>query len=342
MNIFIATSPFQYICANEARSAYNTTGNILFLVKQNREPGISQLNHVFCEEDWDHVIWVERHQRTFNVPKAIKEAKRINNNSAVFEGLFYAEYNAWRTKLVRKNLTFSKEVYFDDGTTTVFEYEQYIREEKEFYRPRFLQDLLVRLQGLKPIGRLPHFRQFEIFSIFELLDPIHHNRKNHFLALKEKYGNHAVFQPDAPAGFLGHGAVGGKNGKCIDTYLGEVKQFINHTKTDVIYFPHRTELPEVAEAISQLPGVQYHASSLPLEIELLDKDIKLSALYGTYSNAQYSISVLYPDVPVYNLIPTGQGINQTRKDSYTVIHRLFEKIDIPNIDVNASDDSNEK
>ncbi|MFB9155121.1 hypothetical protein ACFFUS_17525 [Vibrio gallaecicus] len=331
MNIFVATSPFQYICANEARAAYNTKNNILFLVKQNREPGISQLNKIFCSEDWDHVIWVERHQRTLNVPKAIKDAIKINNGSSNFDSFFYAEYNAWRTKLIRRNMTFSREVYFDDGTTTVFEYEQYIRDEKVFYRPRFLQDLLIRLQGLTPIGKMGHFKNFEIFSIFELLDPIHPSKKNHFLALKEKYGNTKVFNKDAPAGFLGHGAVGGKNGKCIETYLEEVTQFMQHVDNKILYFPHRTELPEVADSLKKMPNIQYHNSTLPLEVELLDKDIKLSALYGTYSNAQYSISVLYPDVPVFNIIPSGKGINETRQESYTVIHKLFEKIAIPNV-----------
>ncbi|WP_256389590.1 hypothetical protein [Vibrio vulnificus] len=333
MNIFVATSPFQYICANEARVAYQTQNNILFLVKQNREPGISQLNHVFCSNDWDHVIWVERHQRTFNVPKAIKQAIRINGGSKTFERFFYAEYNAWRTKLIRRNLTFSQEIYFDDGTTTVFEYERYIRDEKTFYRPRFVQDSLIRLQGLKPIGHLEHFPQFEIFSIFDLLDPIHPHRQNDFSALKAKYGNQPVYSADAPVGFLGHGAVGGKNGKCIDTYLSEVKQFVRYVNGQVMYFPHRTELPDVANEIKNMANVIYHHSSLPLEIELLDKGICLSALYGTYSNAQYSLSVLYPDLPVYNLIPSGEGINQTRKDSYTVIHRLFEKIAIPNVQI---------
>ncbi|CED70245.1 putative uncharacterized protein [Aliivibrio wodanis] len=333
MNIFVATSPFQYICANEARVAYKTQNNILFLVKQNREPGISQLNHVFCEQDWDHVIWVERHQRTLNVPKAIKKAISINHGNASFDRFFYAEYNAWRTKLIRRNLNFNQEIYFDDGTTTVFEYELYIREEKTFYRPRFVQDLLLMLQGLKPIGKLEHFRNFEIFSIFKLLDPIHKSRTNHFSALKDKYGNRKIYDKESPIGFLGHGAVGGKNGKCIQTYLDEVSQFMQYVEHDVLYFPHRTELSEVAEQLKQLPRLKYHASTLPLEVELLDKEITLSGLYGTYSNAQYSISVLYPDVPVYNLIPSGKGINTTRQDSYTVIHRLFEKIAIPNIQI---------
>ncbi|MBN8156998.1 hypothetical protein J0J30_23665, partial [Vibrio vulnificus] len=88
-----------------------------------------------------------------------KQAIRINGGSKTFERVFYAEYNAWRTKLIRRNLTFSQEIYFDDGTTTVFEYERYIRDEKTFYRPRFVQDSLIRLQGLKPIGHLEHFPQ---------------------------------------------------------------------------------------------------------------------------------------------------------------------------------------
>lgn len=42
MNLFSVTSPFQYICAIEAKAHYKTKNNILLLVEQASELGLSQ------------------------------------------------------------------------------------------------------------------------------------------------------------------------------------------------------------------------------------------------------------------------------------------------------------
>lgn len=185
MNLFLVTSPLQYLCAIEAKAVYCPSAPaILLLVKQPREPGISQLAHVVNRNEWTHVIDVERTQRSFSVPKAIKAAIQSNGGKS-FKCFFHGEYNAWRTKLILRNLDIDTEVYFDDGSLTLTEYERHIKSKNTFYRPRFINDLVVRFQGLQPIGKLPISEKLEIFTMFKDLKANVPVRFNCFRELKK-------------------------------------------------------------------------------------------------------------------------------------------------------------
>ncbi|EHU4913348.1 glycosyltransferase 52 family protein [Vibrio vulnificus] len=300
MNLFSVTSPFQYICALEAKAHYQTQNNILLLVEQLSEPGLSQQKKLVDDSDWDYIMKIPRTNRTRNLPKAIKEIWGITKNKQI-ENFFHAEYNGWRTKLLLRNLNINKEIYFDDGTLTINEYEESIRPMSAFYRPRFIQDLIVRLRGCKPIGRLPQSTNLEIFTIFDIPDPKHTIKKNKLTVLKKKYNISTLYNAKAPIGFIGQGAIGHKRRKTIEQYLKEIKFFIEKNENGIIYFPHRTESPELKKEVEKIPGVIYHYSELPLEIELVDKKIELSGLVGILSTVQYTTTILYKNMPVYNL-----------------------------------------
>lgn len=300
MNVFLVTSPFQYICALEAKSHYQTKNNILLLVNQESEPGITQQRKLLDTNEWDYIISIGRKNRSKFVPKAIKEIQKISHNNKL-EHFFHAEYNAWRTKLILRNLLIKKEVYFDDGTLTINEYEESIRSKNKFYRPRFIQDLIVRFQGCEPIGKLAQSNSLDIFTIFDIPYPEHSIIKNNFSVLINKYGYPKLYNPEAPVGFIGQGAIGHKRRKTVDEYIAEIKHFTRKHNRSIIYFPHRTEPKEVMEKVSSIPGLSYHLSKLPLEIELIDRKIELSGLVGILSTVQYTASILYKGMPIYNL-----------------------------------------
>ncbi|TON98918.1 glycosyltransferase 52 family protein, partial [Vibrio parahaemolyticus] len=67
-----------------------------------------------------------------------------------------------------KNLPIEQEIYFDDGTLTLAEYPKFIFPKAEFFRPRWFQDFVVRLNGCKPIGRLKQSQNLEVFTMFNL------------------------------------------------------------------------------------------------------------------------------------------------------------------------------
>lgn len=333
MNIFLVTSPFQYICANEAKEAYNTKENILVLVNHNSEPGLSQQKKLVDYSEWDHVIITKRKNRSKNMPKVIKNLLHINKKGKI-EHFFHAEYNGWRTKLMLRNLPIEKEVYFDDGTLTINEYEEFIRPKINYFRPRLIQDLIIRLRGCQPIGNLPQSENLELFTIFNIIKPEHPVQKNTFQALKKQYKINSLYHPNAPIGFIGQGSIGHKGHKKVDVYINEVLHFSNHFKKEIIYFPHRTESEYVRQRIMQIDKITYHHSELPLEIELVDKKIHLAGLVGILSTVQYTALMLYPNMPIFNLVDISNLEHTPKKlilKRENRIKRLFEENGIKNI-----------
>ncbi|EKO3593544.1 glycosyltransferase 52 family protein [Vibrio metschnikovii] len=337
MNLFLVTSPFQYICALEAKKHYRTRNNILFLVHQESEKGKQIEGKVVSYNDWDFVINTTTTNRSKQVPMAINKIKSIIGRNKI-EHFFHAEYTAWRTKLILKNLPIHKEVYFDDGTQTINQYEEVIRNKIEFYRPRVIQDLIVRLHKCKVTHRMPQSENLEIFTIFDIPNPLHCIKKNTLSELKKRYNVYSLYNPTAPFGFIGQGSIGNKRKKTINSYLKEVMYFKEKTQGDIIYFPHRTESEEVKNNIMNIDGLIYHQSELPLEIELIDKKIELSGLVGILSTVQYTSLLLYPDMPIYNLFNPNQS-EDYQLTEFNVLREkrildLFERNGIKNIIIN--------
>lgn len=300
MNLFLVTSPLQYICALEAKEYFSCNESILILVNQKSQHGLDQQRKIVQESDWSGIIEIERDNRSFRIPKVIRKLKKIIKHNS-FERFFYAEYNAWWTKILNRNLPIEKEVYFDDGTLTLSEYNRLILTRKNFYRPRLIQDFIIRLHGLKPIGVLPQSESLEIFTLFNLKKghiPLH---KNTLDKLRRSYGHPNLFKSSAPLGLIGQGAIGDKNQISIRDYIKRIKKIATLSSSKVIYFPHRTERKEVKEEIMKLDFITYHMSEYPLEIELIDKNIKLSALIGTFSTVMFTSRILYPGMPIYTL-----------------------------------------
>lgn len=339
MNLFLVTSPFQYICALEAKHHYATKNNILILAQQKSQQGKKVEKNIVDYDDWDHVILIDRISRTTEIPSTIKKVKKIIKDNKL-EHFFHAEYTAWRTKLLLKNLPSSKEVYFDDGTLTVIQYEESIRNKVDFYRPRFFQDLLIKLQGYQAPDRMPQSKNFEIFTVFDIPNPEHVIRQNTLSVLKQKYQIQSLYDSNAPIGFIGQGGIGSKRKKTINSYIKEVMYFKEKHQSQVVYFPHRSESEEVKQRIMAIDGITYHQSELPLEIELIDKKIKLSGLVGILSTAQYTALLLYPNMPIYNLYNANPSKDYKLTDRNVFIQKiileLFARNGIKNITIPES------
>lgn len=311
MNVFLVNSPFQYICANEARLVYKSVENVLVLF--NREHKIQQLQMSKLVEKnvWDRVIEVNEKNRTFVIPKLISNLKKTSRETPI-NCLFYAEYKSWTAKLIINNLEFKKEVFFDDGSATIDEYELLIRDDRAYSRKKIFNDILLRIQGCKPPINVKQSKNFEIFTFIELQNIKHKVVKNNLTTLSKSTD---LYNSNSPIGFIGQGAVGGKNQKSVVEYIEEIKTIKEKFDKPMIYFPHRSEICEVMEEVKKIPGLVYHHSEYPLEIELSKKEISLSTLVGMLSTAMYTSNILYPNMPIYNLC---------RKDK----KRVFWDVDI--------------
>lgn len=322
MNLFIVTSPFQYVCANEAKTFFKCQDNILLLVNQDSEEALNIQNKIIKKEQWSHVINIDRNNRTIAIPKAIKKIKKILKGSRI-ETFFYSEYNGLRTKLLLRNLEIDREIYFDDGGLTLVDFEKHIKPQTTFYRPRFFQDLVMRINGCKPVGKLPPNKQLAFFTIFDLGETQFTCHPNNFNQLIKQYGQPNIYSESAPVGFIGKGAVGDKNQSTIDEYINELETAAQKVNRKILYFPHRTERAKIRQRLKANEHIIYHQSEYPLEIELIDKNIQLSALIGDFSTVMFTSRKFSNEMPLYIL-------TDKHKDPVTqkVIREQMKKINI--------------
>lgn len=295
MNVFLVTSPFQYICANEARVAYGSKNNLLVLIEQDNPIGKKQMEALFNEQDWDHVINYPRNNRTFITPKIIKTIDKLSNGC--LDTLFYSEYYAWRSKLIIRNLSFKKHVFFDDGTMTFFDYYDHIEPKNTFYRPRLLQDFQLRLQGIKPIGKLAYFENTEIFSIFKFPNCVTKYKENTLETLNP-HQEDKVKQLTPYDIFIGQGSVDEKGRITIDEYIKMIKSSLTKSDYPILYIPHRTEASHVTDKIKKIKNLTYHQPNFPIEIELSKNAITPHRIIGLSSTALYTLSKIHPNSPI--------------------------------------------
>ena len=323
MNVFLVTSPFQYICANEAREAYGTKNNLLVLIEQDNPTGQKQMAALFNEHDWDKVISYPRNKRTFITPKIIKTINKLSNDN--LDTLFYSEYNAWRSKLIIRNLSFKKHVFFDDGTMTFFDYYDHIEPRSTFYRPRLLQDFQLTLQNIKPIGKLAFFENTEIFSIFKFPNCVTKYKENTLETLKP-HQEDKVIQLTPYDIFIGQGSVDEKGRITTDEYIKMIKSSLTKSDYPMLYIPHRTEKPHVTDKIKKIDRITYHQPNFPIEIELSKSAITPHRIIGLSSTALYTLSKIYPNSPI-ELVEqnnVAQGARDKRIQTYLASYFLSE------------------
>lgn len=311
INLFLVTSPFQYICALEAKAHYGADNSVLVLMAQSGALGVQQQSKLFNPEDWGQVVHLERRSRSTTIPQCIRKVKKLAKGKGI-DGFYHGEYSSWHAKLFVKNLKPNREIIFDDGTLTINDYEESIRHRIPFVRPlsKVFSDLTVLVNGCYPVRKLEQHKNLEIFTIFDLENPNHKVERNDFSVLRKKYGNPRLFNKHAPVGIIGQGGVGSKYQKTIGSYVNEISKLIDFLGSDVVYFPHRTESDELTKEIEKLPNLKYHRSELPLEIELIDKGILLSGLVGCNSTAQFSALIMYPGIKVYNILLSDKGVSE--------------------------------
>tara|TARA_Y100000588_G_scaffold136300_1_gene150019 strand:- start:670 stop:1680 length:1011 start_codon:yes stop_codon:yes gene_type:complete len=299
MNLFLVTSPLQLLCAIEAKHEYQTTDNILILREEKANNSITQTNLLLDKSEWDHIVYLGRKSKIWEVKKLHHKLKSINP-TLKFSSVFYADYSAWRTNVLMNNIYTENEVMFDDGVGTIREFNDKIQPRLIVSRKKASRDILLKLIGLNPPREIYPRTTFSFFTFFKLPPCEFPVRENNLTVMKRRLSTDTCFKPDAPIGFIGQGMVAEK-GINLDYYASMLEQLITENKRQMVYFPHRTEAEFVKQRLSVIKGLTYHESDLPLELEISTKELKLSRVYGIASTASISLQKLYPFIPIIDL-----------------------------------------
>ncbi|MCG9790056.1 alpha-2,8-polysialyltransferase family protein [Vibrio mediterranei] len=305
-NVFYVTSPLQYLCAFEARKAFDASCNILILEVGDTVRGLEQLQQLISRDNWDCTFELKTGNRTFTTPAFIRKLKRyLSSHGLSIDHFCFGEFASWRVNLVRKNLSFRRTVYFDDGTLSINEVEKYIKPAIPYSRKRWFHDLLLRLQGVQPVGVLPVPDNLLVYSMFDFSDELFDSQINQFADLLSRFDSFNAYDAQGPVAFIGQGAIGHKNQKTLDAHLKEIMLFTDNKAQKVVYFPHRNESEAVTKAVEAIKSVEYHTPDRPMELEILTKRLTFSRVVGPYSTALFTLKKLFPELPV-TLIDDGR------------------------------------
>ncbi|ANS84158.1 hypothetical protein VSVS12_00341 [Vibrio scophthalmi] len=300
MNLFLVTSPLQLLCAIEAKSEYQTKGNILILRLEKSSSSNLQMKVLLDENEWDHIILLGRRSKVWEARKLHSKLKKANPGLH-FQYVFYADYSAWRTNVILSNISAKNEIMFDDGVGTIREFYEKIKPRNIITHNKISRDLLLTLVGLNPPRKVYPRDNFSFFTFFELPGSEHPIRTNYLNVLQGRLNTSTCYCKDASIGFIGQGMVA-ELGIKLDYYVDMLEKIIKDNNKPMVYFPHRTEREDVKQKILRIPGLTYHHSTLPLELEIADKKIKLSKIYGIASTASISLQKLYPKIEVIDLM----------------------------------------
>ncbi|MDV2857682.1 hypothetical protein [Oceanimonas sp. CAM02] len=298
MNLFLINSPFQLICALEAKMEYGLENNILAITKQATEKSQKQLNSLVNNEDWDKIVNLPGRSKVFSVPLFISRVRKMNNGKPL-NNIIYPDYLCWRANLILKNIKHQKSIMIDDGAMTITHYLDYLKDKKSFSRPKGVKDVIIRLMSLKPVKNMDFRENFELYSTFSFPKESFIEKRNKLKILKRSIKTKGIVNESSPAAFIGQGYIGSI--AKIEDYIKKIDYFHKKVNRKIIYFPHRSESLEVKEAISNLDYITYHDSEWPIELELSEKAISLSCIGGIMSTALYTLSVIYSDIDIYNI-----------------------------------------
>lgn len=301
-NLFLVTSPFQLICAIEAKNTYQLKNNILAITEQPHQKGQQQFDALLDSNEWDMIIRLPGTFKAFSIPFFIRKIKKITNNTRV-NNILHGEYAAWRTNIVLKNIDHNHEIMFDDGTATINDYNRYLKDKRSINTNKGFKDVLLKLQGITPPKKVSFRENFDLFSIYHFDNFPYAKKINTLDTLRSSINNINSYDPNSPAGFLGQGEVSfdGTNGMKFDSYLELLNRYHKYTGKKVIYFPHRSESKKVRSELEKIPFIIFHDSEWPIELEISKKSIKLSSIAGISSTALYTLALIHNDIPVYSM-----------------------------------------
>lgn len=292
MNIFFVSTPLQYLCAKEAKSHYNTLGNILLVKLSNNKTeqlGRQQILELIDDKEWDYVFIVKR---SAFLPFLIK---KLNSKFLFFDRVFFSDYVGWYSAVLLNNVSFNSCVYIDDGVMTIFQYEELIKFGKALPKVKKGYNFLLFISFLRRVKHVGGYRGIEIFTIFNITEPNCKVESNNLSLLRGRIKN-GVYNESSPIAFIGDGGVS-EDTIPEQIYLERLMAVASKDK-DVIYFPHRTESSDLKDKVLSLNNVYYHDSRSPIEVEILNGNLKFSRLVGFGSTALYTLSILDENLPV--------------------------------------------
>lgn len=299
MNLFIISSPLQYINALEAKHHFGFDAQecVLCICESNMKNRMQLLN-IINAEDWGAIHFIPQvlNKYLFWMPYKIFDLilKEIGRISYVFIGEYRNEFIKYYAVASK-----SKKIFLlDDGNATISICKLRaagMEWTPNHVRPSILYSMSLRLMGIKP-QRIETLNYFTVYN----LTPRHGESvvKNSFNFIKRKLSD-GMTTVDKKVYFLGTELDSAypipivKNEEYMKLMV-MVREYFKDL--DIVYFPHRSEPDEKLNTLENELNIHVQRIDVPIEIYLTKNAVYPKILAGFYSTAFDNLKIIFPNV----------------------------------------------
>ena len=289
--IFYVTSPFQLMCAFEARERFALQNTLLVLVIEFSTDTANkrQLTRLVHELGWTHILSLKQDLRSkFFSQLAVLSVIKCLKHSRLFLG----EYSSFGRALIGLG-PWSSLFLLDDGTATIAEQYRLSSPKAAGFR-RHLWDWF-RDFRFRIFGYSANFQSEIVLFSTIVKNPvgsvglIRHSFEN----LRAFFGSRNASSCQDYSIFVGGDL--GLDEKNYDEIL-RCAEFFLKANCNPVYMLHRDENEHAIQQRVLRYGYSLYRSNLPIELEILFRGKAPSAIVGTISTALITLKSLFPQV----------------------------------------------
>lgn len=282
-------SPFQLLCAIEAKEHFKTLNNTLIILDTGEKNNLLQIKNLLDLSNWDIV-----HIIPFNNNKLIQFLKSIQLiykfKKIKLDNLFIGEFRSDIMWLFVTNAKYINSYLLDDGSHTIHLQNNTFNNLLHYNKGiNSVKKNLLKIAFLNGLNR----KVINLFTIYDFKNKYLNQNiiKNNFNFINTRIDNE--FKSNQNIYFIGTNMV--ENNMLEEDYffimLKKIIKYYGKNKT-IIYIPHRREKKDKLKNVEKL-NIQIKSINLPIEIYFLLNQIKPNHIASFASTALYTLSKIY-------------------------------------------------
>jgi hypothetical protein len=299
VNLFLITSPLQYINAVEAKYHFGFDAQECVLcICESTMKNRMQLLNIINAGDWCAVHFIPQalNKYYFWLPYKILDSilKEIGKIYNIFIGEYRSEFMRYYAVFTKSEKIF----LLDDGNVTIEMNKQRAASNGE--APSYERRSILHASALRLIGvKSQHIETLNYFTVYNVKPKLGESVvKNSFNFVKSKISA-GVTTVDERIYFLGTELDFAfpvpivKNENYMKLMV-QVREYFNDFK--IVYFPHRREPDEKLSILENELNFQVQRIDVPIEIHLVKNAIYPKILAGFYSTAFDNLKIIFPNI----------------------------------------------
>lgn len=314
-NIFFINSPFQLLCAIEAKAFFNLNNSILIIFNKGKGRNYDQISNLLSnyQSSFDEVIELEYKLKSLTGwLNGFKKFERLIKCFPKVGTIFIGDYRNGLVRHFHNSVSYENIYIIDDGFATINVYKKIKNTFNYDYKEKIKLILSFFRYRYKINENITFFTMFA--PLFSKENVINNEFINIFHNISKKTSENIYF--------LGTPLVEDKI-VSKEYYLKKIKEITDHFgSVSVTYFPHRREERKKLREIELKTEIKVQEISIPIELYLMDAEWP-SKVISFYSTALYSISKMFSKIEVYAINIESTEINSS-KEEIDAIYRILK------------------